>query len=626
MIAQCWTFVIVILLVVAPGYGVVRALAPRLGRTLALAVSGPAAIGVYYMVGIWLTLLDVPVEPLTLLPLTVAMCGAGVFAELRADRWRISRVARPLLLTTAAASAMQVVIWLSGYGFPLANAGDNDGTNHGIFVSLIARTGSLAPKDVLLTDVPSGEVGSHFYPLGLHEVAAMLVRLGVADPSAAFVSLCVVLAAVSLPWGMVALCRRLFPDLPWAGPVAAVVGACIFTLSYGPIGQGLFPLVVGLAMVGGVVTVVVHSLEQGRARVLSVVALVGLFGVHSSEVALVVPAIVCVTLWPWTGMGVFWRKMLTLVLMGVGCVVLLLPVLASARVGATERYGSQVYSGDRGWAVGHVVLDYAVHDGTVIALVGVVVALAQRRVIPWLILYAVNAILIVATTVSVSPVITTLSAPWYSEPYRLAFNSSLLGLPLVGLAVAVGMQRVGAAGARVEQSQPLVRAPVAATIAALVLAVFVTESVVGLTQIRHYTVRVDQAHEDAFNFLSGKVGPDQRVLNSAVDGSSWMLALSNVNPVVGVKTSIWSTSQWKSRWYMIDHAANVAGDAKERALLAQWHVTYAFVGSHNDPWADVDSANEPWLIPMDATAMSSSPAWAVVFHNGAATVYRLTSS
>ncbi len=624
MISQCWTFLVVVLLVVAPGYGIVRALAPRLGRAAAFAACGPASIGIYYVVGLWLSLLHVPVEPLTLLPLAVAMMAAGVWAEVRAARWQLAPGAGPLLFTTAAATGLQGLIWLSGYGFPLANAGDNDGVNHGIFVYLIARTSSLRPQDVLLTDVPTGEVGSHFYPLGLHEVAAMMVRLGVANPSDAFVSLCVVLAAISLPWGMFALCRRMFPDLSWAGPVAALVGAVAFTLSYGPIVQGLFPLVVGLALAPGVIVVVVWALEHAHGRVLGVIALVGLFAVHSSEIALAVPGIACVSAWPWPRVRVLLRRVGELALMGVVSVILLIPVLAAAHVGASERYGSQVYSGDRGWVVGHIVIYYMFHDATVVALFGVVIAFLQRRAIPWVVLYVANAALILATTLTASPIVTTISAPWYSEPDRLAYNSSLLGLPLVGLAVAVGMQRVGRRDtARADASETVIRQPVAMGIGFLVMSLLAAEAIIGLTEIRHYSVHVNSHYQDGFDYLHGKVGPDQRVLNSAVDGSTWMLALGEVNPLVGAVSTIWSTPAWDSRWYMVEHAGDAATDSKEQSLLRQWNVRYLFVANTGASQFTA-SGGDPWAKPIDAAAAARSPAWSVTFRNSDVTIYRLS--
>jgi len=102
---------------------------------------------------------------------------------------------------------------------------NDDGAHHGLYASRILRLGTLDPHQVLAGDLATGNPTSHYYPLALHLVTALISGVTGAPVSAVLTVGYVLAASVLLPMGMFVLTRRLLAQLPLAAPVASVIAA-----------------------------------------------------------------------------------------------------------------------------------------------------------------------------------------------------------------------------------------------------------------------------------------------------------------------------------------------------------------------------------------------------------------
>ena len=51
---------------------------------------------------------------------------------------------------------------------------NDDGTHHGLYASRILQYGTLDPHRVLAGDLSTGAPASHYYPLAIHLMAALI--------------------------------------------------------------------------------------------------------------------------------------------------------------------------------------------------------------------------------------------------------------------------------------------------------------------------------------------------------------------------------------------------------------------------------------------------------------------
>lgn len=622
------TLVCAVTLVWVPGLALIEWVLPGWSRLATLAVAPGVSIGLLFAFATSCDLLGVRVEWQTVaLPVLVVAVAALAWSwrtrPVRRPRPNVSHI--PLVVSVALASWL----WAHAIGSPLAVPPYDDGANAGIFIHRIVLLGTLHPDAIIATDLSSGSGGVAFYPLGLHLVSALIVQITGVGVELAFQVVVATLACAALPIGAFVLTRRLVGlsprvavDSDVAAGTAAVVMAVLPGLPWTNLPWGGLALVAGVALMPAVLIPAAALPKHGaRAGLLLAAAVAGAFAVHSSEVvsAIVIgaPMVVAVAV----GTRARWRRVLAGLAVALGgTLVLLFPVMSYLGGGLAERTGhsparatDSVKAMHDAWFSLVSAAQVTGHWGHVQfwLVVGVSILLAvgvwaSRRSGVLLALLGGSAFLAVLAWSCLRDNATALglATPWYSNGYRIM---STLAVPL---AVFVGIGVAGFVALRVRVVAVVALAAAASLVAVPAAAL---SAVLGEGTYYYYSV-VTASDRESYAWLGAHVRPGERVLNDSFDGSMWMYPIADVAPMFGPKSDLWKSVQWQERWYLLDHAAQMATDSHERALAAKYRVRYIAVG---------DRVIGGLTRQLDPKALAASPALRIVFSSGDAQVFEI---
>lgn len=592
-----------------PGLALVTWLLPGLPHLVRAAVAPAVSLGVLFALAAYLDVVGVPVRWQTVaLPVVIASVAVLVVV-LRRRRTR-PRVGLEHLVLLAAV-VIAYALWWYAIGSPQTVPPYDDGANAGIFVHRIGLLETVAPDQVIATDLGDGSGGVAYYPLALHLVASFLVALTGLEPGAALHVETATLVAVSLPVGVFALTRRLARPVRHVRPAVAAAAAALASaalpgMPWSHLPWGGLALVAGVSLMPGLL-VLVPELWPRAALPVGVVlgaALAGVFAAHSSEVvsAVVIGAGLLVG---WCGRRPRrWRRCLAAAAVSAGVsLVLLGPVLTALGGGLGERS-----AGTPGPA-------YALHDAvrngwfsmltaprladqwgtrqlylawvlTALVVLGAVVARRSRPVLGMTVASVLLAGVAVWAMVG-SELARRLATPWYANGPRLLATLTVPILVLAGVGVAWLAGRTRTRIALVA---------IVGAVAVLVPAI-ATCAVLGSRTYNAYSV-VTSGDRDTYAWLAEHVDPGERVLNDSHDGSMWMYPLQTVAPVFGPKSDLWQTAAWDERWYLLEHAADLGSDVRAQQAARDLGVRYIVVGERVvfgagrqlDPGALLDSA------------------------------------
>ncbi|SDO14916.1 hypothetical protein SAMN05660199_01363 [Klenkia soli] len=422
-----------------------------------------------------------------------------------------------------------------------AIAQDFDAPFHANAVRWIAEHGEAVPASIApIANLAEGT--PYFYPITYHSVLALLVQVG-SDPSYAL-NAGALLVTLAWPLGIAAL------GMSWRVPapvvaVAATVSTWFTAFPYDSLFRGpLWPYVAGLALLPGVLAVA-RMLVDRSPVVPAVVALAlgvtGVVAMHPSIAFVVlVYAVALLVAFVLRLEPVVWRASLVPMLVGaVLAAVLLLPVVLPARVQSggvqaarwpefattTEGFGQVLLFSpvtlDAQWWLG------------LTALVGLFLLVLRRRLV-WLVgAFAVFGAAYAATASIDSPLVNSLSGPFYNDAWRFAALLPLVGTFAVGETVVTAGSWLGA---RLRVGRPWVMASAGSLVVLLAVAVLGDGAYVQRNVDRlsiNYgdgpTVSADEVA--AYEWLGEHVEPGQRVMNDQWDGSVWMYALAGVEPM-----------------------------------------------------------------------------------------------
>lgn len=225
---------------------------------------------------------------------------------------------------------------------------------------------------------------------------------------------------------------------------------------------------------------------------------------------------------------------------------------------------------------------------TLLILAGLV-GFARLRAMWWFIAgTTVFAVLFVATAAYDAPLTESLSLPWWNDRFRF------VAIVTLGLAVLAGHGLVTLADAVVVLARriPGVRArPSKLVFGAAALAVL---TIVGVGSSGFYApYNADRVHlaygpsnylsageRAGMTYLAGLVKPGERVMNDPKDGSVWMYALNDVEPVFGHVVDPGTATQDLSDAAQLLLASFNCLDTNEavRTLIDQHNIGYVFVG------------------------------------------------
>ena len=172
-------------------------------------------------------------------------------------------------------------VWLAGIGdFAIPPQG-NDDIWHGYLAERLTHmpaitAGTVAPA---FTDSATPVV---YYQYGLHLAAAVVHEVTGVSVAEALNGAWIVYVGLLLPFGIAALAWRLFPANPWVAFWAAAMSSSLAIFPY--LTNGILPYTAALAMVPGLLALVVSTVDRRPHPPAAVVALVGLgvFVTHPS--------------------------------------------------------------------------------------------------------------------------------------------------------------------------------------------------------------------------------------------------------------------------------------------------------------------------------------------------------
>jgi hypothetical protein len=252
------------------------------------------------------------------------------------------------------------------------------------------------------------------------------------------------------------------------------------------------------------------------------------------------------------------------------------------------------------------------------ALLGMIVMI-KRGLMLWMVgVWLAFGGLYAATVSLESPIIQKLTGVFYNDHWRLAVLLPLPGAIGFGVAVvAAGTWLVNRYRARVPAPA---RAPWASVAVSLV--VFLLISLVSGAYIGRNSARLGQAYHDgpvvseaeltAYRWLGERVRPGERVLNDVFDGSAWLYAVAEVEPV---EWTFYGTPEGTPNNYLVRNLNKINNDPEVREDLNELKVRYVIIGKG---YVRADKQLTPGLANLDSTR-----GFRQVFKNEGATIYEI---
>jgi len=632
----------------APGLFVVAGIKGR-SELVDWAVAPLVSFGVLMAVALGVDAAGFRVSPVTVLPVAL-----GVPLAVLALRFsgRVPRLPRPgplrlgvpgrhaVALLVLCGVAVCVWVWATSAGSRVP--ANDDGTHHGLFATQILLQGSVDPARVVVGDVLGGEPSLTYYPLALHLVAALTAQL-VSVPVAVVLNVeAIVAAAVLLPLGTYVLCRHLFPTLPTAALVAALVCLTFPEFPYYVAYWGGLPFIVGVSCVPIALATALDSMSArssavrssavGGGAILGLV-LCGMFALHQSEFLAVIGLALVLGLRLRRTDRALLRHQLRAWAVAAGLVALfVLPQLQqllsrSGELSAIAPTARMTLLASVSKALTYfvsptgpqLVLLPAQGSGPLVAsallilsaVIGAIWSVRHRT--GRRLLLALGLVLAATFALGVRvPVIDTLAFAWYSRWDRMAINEIVL-LPTL---CAVGIAAVCAAVERARLPRSHQSAALSSVVLVLVVLGLTPQAAVSAEMVRyayHEASLSTAGSTAAFDWLRRHIRPGQRVLNDVSDGSGWMWAKAEVPPVFAMANH--SISPWGDRTTLLQSAAMIGVNRALTASADKWGVEYCYVG--------------PSVFPrrkhmLSARSLRNARGWRLVFRSGHAQVFQRT--
>lgn len=615
-----------LVLIFLPGFAVLRLVRFPGSPALLLTSSAPVSVGLLYLVALAATRTSMSIRGAclaVLLILLVAWLGAEFWrartrpgadqpARLRLRNavrgelahWRIPALAAGRALALASA-VFGVVLWHQLH-IHLTVPSGWDSMHHAFFVRQIATHDTLKSSVVFSSDPGGAADGAGFYPLAMNVMAALIhVWTGISISSVLLGS-SVAIVGVSLPLATYGLVRRLLPDQPVTAGFAAlasVLPALLYTIEY----TGRLTDVQGLALVPATLSllVAVGVRFDWRVLVAAPLAIVGVIGLHTSELPIVVGLLLAYLIvegirhrnWPAIGrfaLGFAAAAAVTAIVLlalapGIG-------KLASQRTGAfgpahggnlpfvtSLRYVSSLPQ----W--GPQANHQPMHIWVIAALIGCVLILALPRWRPLSAIalgYIGYSVFYTAWVFGHVGPFAPLANGWYRIYTRMQWEFCVLGAIPVGVTLAVAATLVwrGVLALRRPNTDPPARAhravaAVLATGAALAIALPMVAPIgIDSRWLRVNASPVGSHEQAAFAYLQKHVQPGQRVLDDLdIHGDTWMFVDYGVPNVFGNPPLIGlAPASWKERLYLRARMPDIATDGCVNHLLTKFNVAWVY--------------------------------------------------
>jgi hypothetical protein len=612
-----------------PGMLIAVSFRPNAGWLRNSALAPVLALAVNMICAQALQALGVQLNYKTVLPSSLALClAAWAVMKLRrrpgsarpAPGLRMVRGSLDASLLTSAV-VLGATIWFFAIPSLQSVLPNDDGTHHGLFAWRILRLGTLDPHQVLAGDLATHSPALGYYPLALHLSAALVAGLTGASVSAVLTIAYVLASSVVLPVGIFVLSRRLFPAMPHAAGVAAIILAGMPLYPHGIMVWGGITTIVGMSLLLPVVDLAWRSSVEPRSVLAGLIlglACYGLFTTHNSELVSAGLFALLLVAGCWSQLTREDRRdqLITWFVSIAVFAGLVLPQAGALVTGSGERSVILAHAPHIDSAA---VLILVILNGLVLmfALPGAVMAIRHGWARGWLgSLAAVAALCVVAQTRV--PVLINLTVPWYASATRVAYLWAYFGATYAAIGVVLCSRALGSLLSRryaVGRRLAFSAGPAIAAVACLAAMIVPAEQVAGQAYEQNSLIGADQ--RAAFVWLSQNAASGDRVLNQFFDGSAWMGPLSGVTPVfqTALSETAGSSEVWGDRWYLLTHAADLSNDTRARAAAREWQVRYVYVNDQQF-YAKASGA-------LNTSRLAASAAYERVWSRGRVTIFQI---
>jgi hypothetical protein len=654
--------------------GVALLLALRVRRLLWVLGAAPAAsIGVATVTAIVCALLGLQFGPVTFGVVTLVLLAVGLFlwsrdrrqpAEPGEPRARAGRVAVVLGVVLAVVGIGYIVhTWMLGLGGTLTTVPqEHDTIVHSELVAYIQYTGRGAPWQLLPLDLITG-TPTGFYPSGMHLLAAVTGGI-MGDPLVGLNAVTVIMLGVVLAFSVGALAYVALRRVR-AGADGAIIGAGIAMVVVAGLNSPIIPLIstggimanaTGLALTPGVVAVLLSLRPRDwLAAVAAGFACAGAVLAHPSAAISVL-----VTFVAWL-IGELFSKggprriasqipplLVVAVIAGVLAAASLIQATASAgttsawppdfpKLAFSEAVGQTFTLPYLGYLPQYAGLAQVAVLG--LAVLGIIAVLMSRRGFGPVFAYGTWSLLVLGAWLTPgSGFENKFTGFFYNAMVRIRAHQALLVPVLAALGIVLTARALAAWLAR---RPPLRATRLRATwlSAALIAVVMLVYLLVPATNYAQASVqylksrygapdliRISADDQAAFNFLVGKVGPGERVMNSANDGSTYLYVEKNI-PVVNVSTL--GDSHIPYSYQLLERFNTYPKDAAIRKQILDLNITWVY-SDDVAPLIGATVSPDNWWKPGGLFSVAPGlmklnglPGLTEEFHSGAVHVYRV---
>lgn len=663
-------YLVVAVTLVVPGLALTRLVRPDLRWLGHLAAAPLVTFAIFYAAGLVLSLLGLPI-----------LVGVGVLLGGLVLGWVGTEVARAVTRRRRGASSPEVerrvplrvasmgsvrlasavllvlavvlglVFWRQ-FQSQFVVPPSWDAMHHGYFIRQLVDFDTLDPR-IVLAPSPNGDDGiASFYPLAFDLMVGVMHHYSGAAISDLMIATTTIIAGAFLPLGAYVLARRISPGTAMV-PAFAALASTLPVYLYWILESGRTNAVLGLALVPVLVYLLLDRrvLRRWRAIVLPAIAVLGMIGLHTSEVpmaAVMAGAVMIARSIGHRSVRELLRWTVRIGGAGLAAVVTVIALDRSLLGAATER--AEIFndtvrrSASVGDAVAGIVapgLDlgrllepaavptYVPAAWAVLVVGGMVVSALPRwrAFLPLSVVYVFFAGLVVGLQTGVLGPLAVLTVPWYRDQGRVAWALTVLGafpaavaLGAVTAVIAYAFRRMPSrtSGTRTGGASLRRRSTAVASILVVGATLLVAAPpVAGAGRaVNDAKGPVGTDSLAAFEFLSRNVGAGRTVFDDVrVDGSLWMYIDDGVLPLFGNSPYVGAEPlSWRERLWVRENLERIGRDDCVLAVLDRYDVQYVYYGER----IMADGYHR-----MSLAFLQESPYFTEAFHEGGVHVFRV---
>jgi hypothetical protein len=513
-------------------------------------VSLPLSCGLIYAIGNYSYVIGLQVGKSWYVVVVGALLGLVAYRRKKIHKFSgsFSNTDKLALLSSFLVGVILLLPWWRAAGSLGQLLPNHDAMNHSYFIRNIVETQSIRISDALrLFPLGAGTSGS-FYPLGLHSVIALASQISGVSINGGMNAVTLLLGVTVFPVSMWIWSRELLTN---SKMVSVVTPIAVFLLSsvfpWAPRSWGGMPTIVTMSVAPVVAVVVTDYLyaPTSKGLVVVVLALVGVFSMHPTELVLVF--LLASALLFKRGVIPYKNVMGCGIKVAIGSAIALAPVCIATAGGVSER--SLVYQSvvDVGSTIGHILLfslsGATLPMATILLVAGIIYTNRNHNSVPTWCLAITISITALAARFPENSLVRFTTKPWYGQVQRLNYNVVYFAVPLLVCGISLLLSA---------RKSSLMRFISIGTTGLVLLigSIQVSESNGTLLKIWYDgAVPVNRNSISAFQWMAEHIAADEYVLtdDDRVDGSTWMYALTGVRPVMYGNSPDASHNQWRAK-------------------------------------------------------------------------------